>query len=410
MPLPGDQQRPAPRALPPVERRGQEPGALTDGLLLAAGRGDLRALAAFYDQTAPVVFGMLRGVLGETEQAERATERVYLHLWRTAPRFDPGDGSAFSLLLRTARRELIGHVHGLAIRTPARTAVGDTVERDVVAGALNPSPGVARDRTWPDRDELGVAGRGSGSGASAADVEGSWPVGEPGEVTRALLDIARDVPDDSTLAEQICRACVAGLDVDGAAMSLYTASASGQNLYASDATADLLDELQFTLGEGAGTEAAVTGRPVLVPDMNDPADTSRWPVFAAAAVERVGVGAIFALPLQWGAVKLGVLGLYRRAPGLLGAAQLRDAMSAGDVAAMMLLVLRTDPGDGHSWDPSWGRRAEVHQATGMVVAQLGLSASDALARMRAFAFSEQLLLGDVAHDVVNRRLRFTEDM
>jgi hypothetical protein len=235
-------------------------------------------------------------------------------------------------------------------------------------------------------------------------------VDERGEVTRALLAIARDVADDRSLAEQICRACVAGLDIDGAAISLSTASASRETLYASDETADLLDELQFTLGEGACMEAAVTGRPVLVPDMSDTTDTGRWPFFATAAVERAGVGAIFALPLQWGTIKLGVLDLYRRSPGSLSAAQLREAMSVGDAAALMLLVLRTDPGDGHGWAPSWGRRAEVHQATGMIVAQLGLSASDAFARLRAYAFAEQRLIGDVARDVVNRRLRFTEDM
>jgi AmiR/NasT family two-component response regulator len=55
-------------------------------------------------------------------------------------------------------------------------------------------------------------------------------------------------------------------------------------------------------------------------------------------------------------------------------------------------------------------RAEIHQATGMVLAQLGVSAQDALARMRAYAFAEQRLLSDVARDVVSRRLRFTQDM
>ncbi|MCA1822134.1 MAG: ANTAR domain-containing protein, partial [Pseudonocardia sp.] len=55
-------------------------------------------------------------------------------------------------------------------------------------------------------------------------------------------------------------------------------------------------------------------------------------------------------------------------------------------------------------------RAEIYQATGMVLAQLGISVTDALARIRAYAFAEQRPLGDVAHDVVSRRLRFTQDM
>jgi hypothetical protein len=200
------------------------------------------------------------------------------------------------------------------------------------------------------------------------------------------------------------------LDIDGAAISLLTADPLRETVFASDATADLLEDLQFSLGEGACIDAAVSRRPVLVADMNDPAQTARWPVYAAAVAEQTGVRAIFALPLQWGAIDVGVLDLYRRAPGALSAAQMRDALSAADAATLILLGLRSDPGDDdQAWDRSWGNRAEIHQATGMVVAQLGVSAADALARLRAHAFAEQRLLGDVARDVVARRLCFTED-
>jgi hypothetical protein len=232
---------------------------------------------------------------------------------------------------------------------------------------------------------------------------------ELGAVTRALLAIARDLRDDRVLAEQICRACVAGLDVDGAAISVLTTSAMRETLWASDATAELLEDLQFGLGEGACIEAAVTARPVLVPDLSDPAETSRWPIYAAAVVEQAGVGAVFALPLQWGAITVGVLDLYRRAPGSLSEEQSRDALSAADAATLMLLGLRTDPGEDLAWDRSWSNRAEIHQATGMVVAQLEISATDAFARLRAYAFAEQRLLGDVARDVVARRLHFSKD-
>ena len=233
---------------------------------------------------------------------------------------------------------------------------------------------------------------------------------EWGAVTRALLAIARDTEDDRELAGEICRACVEGLDIDGAAISLLTADPLRETVFASDATADLLEDLQFSLGEGACIDAAVSRRPVLVADMNDPAQTARWPVYAAAVAEQTGVRAIFALPLQWGAIDVGVLDLYRRAPGALSAAQMRDALSAADAATLILLGLRSDPGDDdQAWDRSWGNRAEIHQATGMVVAQLGVSAADALARLRAHAFAEQRLLGDVARDVVARRLCFTED-
>jgi hypothetical protein len=232
---------------------------------------------------------------------------------------------------------------------------------------------------------------------------------ELGAVTRALLAIAQDLRDDRVLAEQICLACVAGLDVDGAAISVLTASTMRETLWASDATAELLEDLQFSLGEGACIEAAVTARPVFVPDLSDTAETGRWPIYAAAVVEQAGIGAVFALPLQWGAITVGVLDLYRRAPGSLSQEQSRDALSAADAATLMLLGLRTDPGEDLAWDRSWSNRAEIHQATGMVVAQLEISATDAFARLRAYAFAEQRLLGDVARDVVARRLHFSKD-
>jgi len=234
---------------------------------------------------------------------------------------------------------------------------------------------------------------------------------ELGAVTLALLAIARDGTDDRALAEHICQVCVDGLDVDGAALSLLTGSVSRETLWATDATAELLEDLQFTLNEGACMEAAATGCPVLVPDLREGTEVAHWPIFAAAVAEQTGIGALFALPLQWGTVNLGVLDLYRMAPGGLSETQRRDALSVADTAALMMLGQRTDPVDGGGqWlDHSLGNRAEIHQATGMVLVQLGVNPQDALARMRAHAFVEQRLLIDVARDVVSRRLRFTED-
>ena len=147
-------------------------------------------------------------------------------------------------------------------------------------------------------------------------------------------------------------------------------------------------------------------------------DTQRWPIFAAALAEQTDVRALFAFPLQWGTVTVGVLDLYRRTPGGLSTAQCRDAIRASETGALMLLGVRTDPGhtdadgdSGGSWlEHSYSSRAEIHQATGIVLTQLGVSAPQALARMRGYAFVEQRLLIDVARDVVSRRLQFTEEM
>jgi hypothetical protein len=239
-----------------------------------------------------------------------------------------------------------------------------------------------------------------------------FAVAEFGVVTRALLAIARDGVDDRGLALRICRACVDGLGVDGAALSLLTASVARQTLAVTDETADLLEDLQFTLNEGACMQAARTGRPVLVADLQHRSEVAGWPMFAAAVIERSPVRAVFALPLQWGAVNLGVLDLYRREPGALNDEQWRDALMTADTAALLMLGLRTEPDEGQDdWlDTAVAHRAEIHQAAGMVSVQLDISTAEALARMRAHAFVHDRLLIQVAHDVVARRLVFTQDM
>jgi RNA polymerase sigma-70 factor (ECF subfamily) len=75
------------------------------GLLQAAGRGDDAAFAAFYDRTAPVVFDLLRHALGDAAAAERATVRVYVRVWRTAPAFDPAGMSGCAFLVEAVHRE-----------------------------------------------------------------------------------------------------------------------------------------------------------------------------------------------------------------------------------------------------------------------------------------------------------------
>jgi hypothetical protein len=51
----------------------------------------------------------------------------------------------------------------------------------------------------------------------------------------------------------------------------------------------------------------------------------------------------------------------------------------------------------------------VHQASGMVAAQLDVSVGHALIRLKAYAFGNGRPLAEVAEDVVARKLRFAAD-
>jgi hypothetical protein len=171
---------------------------------------------------------------------------------------------------------------------------------------------------------------------------------------------------------------------------------------------ELLEELQFTLGEGPCLDAVTSRQPVLVPDLADGA-MGRWPGYASA-LHDTGVRAVFAFPLQIGAARLGALDVFRREAGSLTAGEFRDALTFADMAVTTLLdgQARAVPGsaaDGLE-DEVVGQRAELFQAQGMVAVQLGISLADALARLRAYAYAEDKPLGDVARDVVARRVLF----
>ena len=196
------------------------------------------------------------------------------------------------------------------------------------------------------------------------------------------------------------------MPIDGAALCLIGSNSQIEPVGSSDESTRQLEELQVILGEGPTFDAIAHNEPVLVDDLRI-LDPNRWPLFAKAIVDRYA-RSMFVFPLQFGAVRLGALTLYRRAPGRLSAAALSDALRVGDVVAMLFLGRNGDLTDDFEQDwldeSSWTR--EVHQATGMLVAQLGVGAAESFVRLRAYAFAQGMPLSDVARDVISRRVRF----
>jgi hypothetical protein len=204
----------------------------------------------------------------------------------------------------------------------------------------------------------------------------------------------------------VCRAAVAGLGVDGASVSAVSGMMGREPLFASDELSGLLEELQFTLGEGPAAGDFELGAPVLVADLELAAE--RWPGFAPEAVA-AGARAMFVVPLQAGAVRAGMLSLYRAVPGPLEVEALADALVFADAALGLLLDAVSGVSGLPGYRPLDGLsegRAVVYQATGMISVQLGVSLEEALARLRAHAFARGFAVSEIAADVVSRRLRF----
>ena len=210
-----------------------------------------------------------------------------------------------------------------------------------------------------------------------------------------------------------CLACVEAVGVSGAGLIVEGSAWSLEPVYVTDSRAGEVAELQVALGEGPGVDALESGRPMLVGDLAAPMSNLRWPTFAYE-VGRLGISAMYSLPLALGAIEVGVLDLYNDTPGHLSDDQLVDALIYADTALLLVLDARsgilTQVEGEHPNGPGpvlW--HAQVHQAAGMLAEQLGVSPLDALVRLRAYAYSHNKQLTDVARSVVEQRLRFPKD-
>lgn len=239
----------------------------------------------------------------------------------------------------------------------------------------------------------------------------------------------------------VCVGMAIDLGVDGASISVETARSDERaTAGTSNPVASLLEELQFDLGVGPCFDAVSTGAPVLVEDIRAAQET-RWPALTPALAEQ-GVRALWAVPLRIGAHTVGVTEVYRDSAGLPDVGERAALLGAADLAVVAVLELggeppgRSDattrpgtigppPMPGRVHDRPGGEvgvetadllitltpgsRATIHQATGMVVGQLGLTTVAALARLRAHAYAQERSLGDVCADVVARRLHLDPD-
>ncbi|MCU1446779.1 GAF and ANTAR domain-containing protein [Cryobacterium sp.] len=203
----------------------------------------------------------------------------------------------------------------------------------------------------------------------------------------------------------LCGPFLRALPVTGAAISTLGPPFGSETVCASDPAAARIDELQFDLGEGPCWDALATRRPVLTADLQR--EGTRWPLFREA-LGPARPGALFAFPLALGSLNIGAVDLYSRRPGALTKAQVVDASALSGICARQVLrrsladLPVPEPEDGESGH-GFSRR-EVHQATGMVLAQLSVNAADALLVINGYAFARGRTVREVAADIVARRI------
>ena len=180
------------------------------------------------------------------------------------------------------------------------------------------------DRTPPTRVRMELAGATMSQWARVA------------RILAALHDSGR--ADGDNVAVRLVMASRDALPVTGVGLSWVTPHGPGATLAATDGPARLMEELQFSLGEGPCVDSSRSGFPVLQADLAQTAATL-WPAFRPRALD-AGIAAVFAFPLQVGAVRMGVLDLYRDVAGPLADGDVDEALAYAAAATAVLLELQ----------------------------------------------------------------------
>ena len=214
---------------------------------------------------------------------------------------------------------------------------------------------------------------------------------------------------DETFGSSLCDLFVDLVPVSGASITVFGRAGVQSTICSSNELVARLDELQFDLGEGPRWDVSRSGRTSVHDDIRANPHPD-WPVFGPAAAE-LGVGALFSFPIRIGAQLLGVADLYRLLPGPLDEDETARALRTSHRVAAPAAHRARRSGESHAANEARDApalRREVHQATGMVLAQLEISADEAFGLLQARAFAQSQTVEDVARDVVARRLNFRD--
>ncbi|MFI5803750.1 ANTAR domain-containing protein [Streptomyces sp. NPDC051561] len=167
---------------------------------------------------------------------------------------------------------------------------------------------------------------------------------------------------------------------------------------ASDTPSQTAQDLEFILGEGPCKDAAEQQRPV---HLSGPEMVARWPGYGPA-LRALGIGEVAAVPLQTADLPeacLGALAAFDPRPGLVESGALTAI--GGALARTVLLDPDADPTLYGGID----HRDNVNQAAGVTSVQAGCSIADALALIKARAFSEGVSLKQLAKAINSGQLK-----
>lgn len=220
---------------------------------------------------------------------------------------------------------------------------------------------------------------------------------------RLLFEHLARTDASEPMVARLCLAATAMLGLEGASITVGASESVRTLICATNEVARQLEDLQDDLGGGPAMDAYVTGTLV---QATGEETASRWPVLATEVEQRLGLRPyLLSVPMRPDLRTLGVLSLYAGS-GAAGGTDPRTVQLVADAIGIAVLKSWDDP---ETSSAPWAARDTIYQASGMVVAQLGVGPTDALAVLRAHAFAIGATLENVAAAVVRRELNFTRD-
>jgi len=211
---------------------------------------------------------------------------------------------------------------------------------------------------------------------------------------------------ESPLSLRMSVACASILGADGASLTLGYAELNRVTLCATDEFSARLEDVQEVIGEGPSYDAY--RRRTIVTTRIDGVVDRRWPLFSEAAKGALGAACtIYAFPIKPGPQTMGVATFYQVA----GSALSIDPQVGQFLVNAVGVALVADPDvldeDRLTKEESWASQARMHQAIGMVMAQLHIKDDDALALIRAHAYAHNTTLSQITEEILQRHLDFT---
>lgn len=213
-----------------------------------------------------------------------------------------------------------------------------------------------------------------------------------------VLDVLNTNSSGGSLIAGICKTAVEVVEVDGAGMTVLTQTQSGV-VCTHGQFAEVGEDLQFTLGEGPCRDAIRSE--TLVEALSLSSDT-KWPFFSPP-LAAMGVKSVASFPVRIGGARVGALTVYRTQSEALSIDQASNGYVLAQISAHVISAAQAKMGEEQliqEMESGFGRMEPVHQATGLIMGKLRLSAEDALARLRSAAYATDRSIVDLARDFV----------